>query len=396
MNENETEKMIEQFWEEICSIFDFDRELLNTKKEQQTRDRNYEKRNFHNVSQNNSPNRNFSFNKKNERYQNSQFQNNSSSNYFTNKNRNENNNSFNFNDNSNHNRYRRTSHENQQNNYNNKNKNNTNNNNTSPSRNNFNDNSNYNTYRRTSHENQQNNSNNTFPTRNNNNEYRRTSNENYFKNNYSPSRNNNNNYRNDNHRYSGSGYKNDIDSFGEEIKNRKKSILDDTEEIKEENEKMREVIIKIFENGEENNIINKNSFPGSLPKILNNSRLNLIDNSFFVSEKSDGTRYFFAFFPHLRSVFLVNRKFKFFALIHFSDKIFKLFSPFLDGITLFDGELVENLERNEEVFLIFDVICFDGENISKKSFSERKKMVEKLLEIYRHCPNEFPIVKNNF
>ena len=128
-------------------------------------------------------------------------------------------------------------------------------------------------------------------------------------------------------------------------------------------------------------------FPGSLPISLNNTRLRQINKTYFVSEKTDGLRCCL-FIPKDQSgVYIVDRKFKISALKNCDDMI-PLYSQ--NGATLIDGEIVSNLDRNEMVFMIFDLVALDGSNERGKIFQDRLFSLGGIVKLYRSNKDKIP------
>ena len=138
------------------------------------------------------------------------------------------------------------------------------------------------------------------------------------------------------------------------------------------------------------------SFPGTLPVALRREQLEKIRvGKYWVSEKTDGTRYsLFLSYPEKR-VFLVDRKFNFYELPS-CENMSSLFCS--KGSTLFDGEVVQNLERKEMVFMIFDILSFEGEKLKEKPLLERLQKVAKAIDIFRKNQEKFcfELIAKNF
>jgi hypothetical protein len=107
-------------------------------------------------------------------------------------------------------------------------------------------------------------------------------------------------------------------------------------------------------------------FPGSMP--VNFSRRFFPDiqtNNYFVSEKTDGVRYFLLLVQDL-GCFLVDRSLNFYKVPGYSDGGPIVLADFLadaNAPTLLDGEMVRHLKTQQPIFLIFDILELNGSNL---------------------------------
>jgi len=125
-------------------------------------------------------------------------------------------------------------------------------------------------------------------------------------------------------------------------------------------------------------------FPGSMPVSFSRRHMTTVqNNSYFLSEKTDGIRYMLMITP--RGVFMIGRKFDFYPLVTYRELGVWAKSH---GNTLIDGELVRTLPRNEKerptlTYMIFDVIQFDGQFIGDLPFAQRMQRIGTIVQWHR-------------
>jgi hypothetical protein len=93
---------------------------------------------------------------------------------------------------------------------------------------------------------------------------------------------------------------------------------------------------------------------------------------YVVSEKSDGVRFLF-FLTHFSTkdqtlAIMINRAWDMYQMEVFAPK------EFFRG-TLFDGELVFDKKKHCLKYLVFDVVCFQGEDTKDKNLKQRHKLI---------------------
>lgn len=117
-------------------------------------------------------------------------------------------------------------------------------------------------------------------------------------------------------------------------------------------------------------------FPGAIPVSISRSDLQALNpNDYYLSEKSDGTRYMLYLTEYQESPqgFLIDRKCEV-ANIQITGPAV-MFQK-----TLFDGEMVKMNDRH--VFLIFDVLIYAGKRVVNHPFKDRYKFYTKELINY--------------
>lgn len=114
---------------------------------------------------------------------------------------------------------------------------------------------------------------------------------------------------------------------------------------------------------------NPSSFPGSLPYNMSRRSLSLlIDNEYYLTEKSDGIRYllYVVATSHGPEAIFVDR----------SGSIYrapgsKRLGYYLGVNTIVDGEIVFNRSYRRPMFLIFDILAMEGKSYLSKPFNLR-------------------------
>lgn len=139
-------------------------------------------------------------------------------------------------------------------------------------------------------------------------------------------------------------------------------------------------INQLIQIGERND---KFDFIGSMP--INLSRRSLVtiqQGNYYCTEKSDGIRYLLYVITDsktkLPTAILMDRSKKCFK-IHGATEI----GSSLGIGTVLDGELVLNRSKNENIFLIFDILSIDNVSMVKKNFNERLEKIK--TEIMNRC-----------
>jgi mRNA-capping enzyme len=131
-----------------------------------------------------------------------------------------------------------------------------------------------------------------------------------------------------------------------------------------------------------------NNFPGSLPISISRKHFDrLIKYEYYISLKSDGTRYMLMSYNGI--VYLVNRMFNFYETDQqFDPSIYGSIVGETCGF-LFDGELIKNEDfKNPEsttsgsTYLIHDCICIFSKDVSNQTFIERYEEIKIALSMY--------------
>ena len=145
-------------------------------------------------------------------------------------------------------------------------------------------------------------------------------------------------------------------------------------------------------------------FPGSMPVNFRRKNIAAIAdprNDYYVSEKTDGERYFVCIL-RTGEAYLVNR------LLNV-ERIIPPLAKYLaqvcmethlpggregGGNTLLDIELVRNLNTFELVFMIFDAMLCNGENLLRRPLTDRLTVIGQLVGTHRKliANRKFPIV----
>ncbi|KAL7716377.1 mRNA capping enzyme [Entamoeba marina] len=126
-------------------------------------------------------------------------------------------------------------------------------------------------------------------------------------------------------------------------------------------------------------------FPGAMPINFGRASFDIIQQKqYFVSEKTDGVRHFLLVLES--KAYLVTRKFDFCEL-HFP-RLVEVFG--LNGISLFDGEIVRNLETMRPVFMAFDIMIHDGLNVCLKPYGERIKILQQSIQRFNNNSTSYP------
>eukprot|EP01038_Epipyxis_sp_PR26KG_P009328 gene9328-12570_t len=141
---------------------------------------------------------------------------------------------------------------------------------------------------------------------------------------------------------------------------------------------LNKLISQKFKNYNNNNNYNQSfEFFGSMPVNLSRHNLtHIISNDYFLTEKSDGTRYLL-YVVHDN---LLNKPCA--LLISRDKKIYKFKECHLTGSalgigTVLDGELVYNLTYKNYIFLVFDVLLYQHISYVDKIFSIRLLLIQK-------------------
>lgn len=130
----------------------------------------------------------------------------------------------------------------------------------------------------------------------------------------------------------------------------------------------------------------KGGFPGAQPVSMDRQNIELLHQKpYRVSWKADGTRYMMLiqqkreifFFDRDNSVFKVDN---YLTFPHEKDLTKHLKN------TLLDGEMVIDRVQGKKVprYLVYDMICYEGEDFSKKTFDERLAAVTRFIIAPRH------------
>lgn len=117
------------------------------------------------------------------------------------------------------------------------------------------------------------------------------------------------------------------------------------------------------------------NLPGAMPVNFGRTSFDVIQRSeYVVSEKTDGVRHFVLVMED--KVYLINRKFDFFSVDH--EQVVQAFGK--NGVSLFDGEIVRNLDTMRPVLMLFDAIIIDGTNITRLGYKDRIHMIEEVVK----------------
>jgi hypothetical protein len=128
----------------------------------------------------------------------------------------------------------------------------------------------------------------------------------------------------------------------------------------------------------------KYNFPGAMPVSLSRLHIEQLQTKeYFISEKADGTRYFF--FLYQRGVFLIDRKFDFFE-VHGFDSL----NDRLPNKTLLDGEIVNDLGAKRPKYIAFDLIELNGENVGREATWKRLEKIRDFVVIFRGLAQKSP------
>eukprot|EP01102_Stenamoeba_stenopodia_P019955 TRINITY_DN7637_c0_g1_i1.p1 TRINITY_DN7637_c0_g1~~TRINITY_DN7637_c0_g1_i1.p1 ORF type:complete len:686 (+),score=120.98 TRINITY_DN7637_c0_g1_i1:243-2300(+) len=142
---------------------------------------------------------------------------------------------------------------------------------------------------------------------------------------------------------------------------------------------------------ENNDVSSSDAFPGSLPVSFSRKHYpNVLNESYWVSDKTDGTRFLLFIVPakassHLEGVYFIDRKFSFYR-IKGMDFLIQIYAP--DGVTLLDGEMVNHIDdeetlRSSPMFLIFDLMVVNGTSFLEQTLTARLERIGSLVESYR-------------
>jgi mRNA guanylyltransferase len=142
---------------------------------------------------------------------------------------------------------------------------------------------------------------------------------------------------------------------------------------------LKQMIYEHVPNLEEQVVTRDSSFPGSLPITFSRRHFeDIISKDYYVSEKTDGTRFMMLIVPG--GVYLVDRSFIFYSISGFE----QLIPEFTNGgPTILDGELVINQKTIEPWFMIFDVLAIKGTRFGYESLTKRLEGIRDFIIDYR-------------
>lgn len=133
-------------------------------------------------------------------------------------------------------------------------------------------------------------------------------------------------------------------------------------------------------------------FPGSQPVSLSHRNIELLQNEeYMVSWKADGTRYMMLI-RNENETYLFDRDFRVYQL--FDVKFLRKNLKESLANTLLDGELVVDVVDNVKWprFLIYDIVCIDGNDVSDNNFRERLNIIYKCIIVPRETAKKQLII----
>eukprot|EP00011_Vannellida_sp_DIVA3-517-6-12_P010664 CAMPEP_0114625840 /NCGR_PEP_ID=MMETSP0168-20121206/11472_1 /TAXON_ID=95228 ORGANISM="Vannella sp., Strain DIVA3 517/6/12" /NCGR_SAMPLE_ID=MMETSP0168 /ASSEMBLY_ACC=CAM_ASM_000044 /LENGTH=661 /DNA_ID=CAMNT_0001837123 /DNA_START=37 /DNA_END=2018 /DNA_ORIENTATION=- len=144
------------------------------------------------------------------------------------------------------------------------------------------------------------------------------------------------------------------------------------------------------------NMANRNDFPGTMPVAFSRRHFPVVQNNdYYISEKTDGVRYMLLLVPN-EGAFLIGRKFAVHKLaLHQPDGTRSLALSMVEhlaskGPTLIDGEVVRHATTKKLVYMVFDVLHWNGLPLADKRFSERQPRIGELVLFYRQRRDKHP------
>jgi hypothetical protein len=129
-------------------------------------------------------------------------------------------------------------------------------------------------------------------------------------------------------------------------------------------------------------------FPGCMPVNFSRKHMETIRwEEYLVSEKTDGTRFLMLFVKNTNpggiggAVYVTDRSFVFHRV---PGTLARQLATELttEGDSLVDGELVRNLDWQDPVFLLFDVLEWNGNNQMESIYSDRIKLIGDLCRVH--------------
>ncbi|RDD38378.1 mRNA-capping enzyme [Trichoplax sp. H2] len=123
-------------------------------------------------------------------------------------------------------------------------------------------------------------------------------------------------------------------------------------------------------------------FPGSQPVSLTYNNITLLrDRRYRVSWKADGVRYMMLIHKN-DEIYMIDRNNSIFKIPHLkfprgSDLNSHIENTLLDGEMVIDKVSTPNGDQYYPRYLIYDIICFEDENVGNKKQSERMAIIEK-------------------
>lgn len=129
----------------------------------------------------------------------------------------------------------------------------------------------------------------------------------------------------------------------------------------------------------------KGGFPGAQPVSMDRQNIRLIhEKPYKVSWKADGTRYMMLIHQE-REIYFFDRDNSCFKVDNLKFPHVKDLDKHIKN-TLVDGEMVIDKVNGTNVprYLVYDIICFEGEDFSKKSFEDRLIAIKHYIIGPRH------------
>ena len=117
------------------------------------------------------------------------------------------------------------------------------------------------------------------------------------------------------------------------------------------------------------------NFPGAMP--VNFGRMSFEEiqkKEYIISEKTDGVRHFVLITES--QVYLVTRSMEFYIVDY--PGLIEIIGK--KGISLFDAEIVRNIQTMRPVLMLFDAMVVDGMNCTKLKYSERLNKIYEIVD----------------
>lgn len=141
---------------------------------------------------------------------------------------------------------------------------------------------------------------------------------------------------------------------------------------------------------------NRNDFPGTMPVAFSRRHFKVVQtNRYLISEKTDGVRYMLLLVKG-QGAFLIGRKFAIHALaLRQADNTPTAAQALVDGLacdgpTLIDGEVVRHASTKKLVYMVFDVLHWNGQPLADKKLLERLPKISDLVGFYRARTSSHP------
>lgn len=140
----------------------------------------------------------------------------------------------------------------------------------------------------------------------------------------------------------------------------------------------------------------KGGFPGAQPVSMDRQNIELLHQKpYRVSWKADGTRYMMLI-QQKHEIFFFDRDNSVFKVDNLTFPHEKDLTKHLKN-TLLDGEMVIDRVQGTKVprYLVYDMICYEGEDFSKKSFDDRLGAVKRFIIAPRYEAMKRNIINRN-